>query len=364
MGDTRSDIMAPMCAVCQEPMLDDMCSTSCGHVYHQSCLDPWVRRGNHTCPDCRGELEYVLPLYISLKLDPSALSGTDVETCNDISKLRTFCKVLLGEVENRKNKAKLQRQALEAKISQQENTRKALVGKLNSLQLNLEEHKMDLKELVEKLDTEVATRVRVETEYSTLQKQVATARYLENPSLDFAQDSPETLFLTNDVNQLKNMVLVQHRAACHSKKEYEKLYESNSSLKIDHVKLTANHTAVLEKLEKLKAKRRADREYLRSLPEFQGYAKNEATQPKKKAKVGKADNKFIQLKGKLLREATHTREKIIPERSWSSLSTSIAPRGVKRSSLSSGRAPVVKRDTARFIKSGLNHLGERTQFRL
>ncbi|KMZ56885.1 hypothetical protein ZOSMA_8G00290 [Zostera marina] len=45
------------CVVCREKMVKwrDVCGMPCGHLFHWSCILPWLRRRN-TCPCCRFEL--------------------------------------------------------------------------------------------------------------------------------------------------------------------------------------------------------------------------------------------------------------------------------------------------------------------
>jgi hypothetical protein len=43
----------PMCTICHRDMCGDTVALPCGHVYHEACIDPWLRNYNNTCPICR-----------------------------------------------------------------------------------------------------------------------------------------------------------------------------------------------------------------------------------------------------------------------------------------------------------------------
>ena len=44
-----------MCSICREPMAIPTAKiSSCGHIYHRSCLEKWIKIKNN-CPMCRCE---------------------------------------------------------------------------------------------------------------------------------------------------------------------------------------------------------------------------------------------------------------------------------------------------------------------
>ncbi|KAH0632319.1 hypothetical protein KY284_035105 [Solanum tuberosum] len=60
------DLMNETCPVCQEELKDEneVITTCCSHMFHTSCLLPWLSK-NNTCPTCRA----VYPLHYSPLLD-------------------------------------------------------------------------------------------------------------------------------------------------------------------------------------------------------------------------------------------------------------------------------------------------------
>lgn len=62
----------PECPICLSKIKGPNGSsvTPCGHAYHASCLDRWLRRGATTCPTCRGN---VLPPPPPMPLPPPAV---------------------------------------------------------------------------------------------------------------------------------------------------------------------------------------------------------------------------------------------------------------------------------------------------
>lgn len=51
----RVDNFEEDCPICQDPLESNCRRMRCGHVYHFSCLQPWLRIHN-TCPVCRVSL--------------------------------------------------------------------------------------------------------------------------------------------------------------------------------------------------------------------------------------------------------------------------------------------------------------------
>ena len=45
-----------VCSICDEPMINDFCVTSCLHSFHEKCINEWKKGGNNTCPICRGDI--------------------------------------------------------------------------------------------------------------------------------------------------------------------------------------------------------------------------------------------------------------------------------------------------------------------
>lgn len=44
----------PSCPICLCPVPEYMATkTSCNHVFHNDCLDQWIKYDKHTCPMCR-----------------------------------------------------------------------------------------------------------------------------------------------------------------------------------------------------------------------------------------------------------------------------------------------------------------------
>lgn len=40
-----------VCSICLNDNAEEFLTTGCGHLYHSSCLKPWLARSN-MCPDC------------------------------------------------------------------------------------------------------------------------------------------------------------------------------------------------------------------------------------------------------------------------------------------------------------------------
>lgn len=51
------------CAICIEPLEDDdqVRGLTCGHCYHQACIDPWLTQRRASCPLCKADY-YIPPL--------------------------------------------------------------------------------------------------------------------------------------------------------------------------------------------------------------------------------------------------------------------------------------------------------------
>ena len=53
----------PTCSICQssfeeeilETGKDDIIKLNCGHYFHSSCINEWLKNYNHTCPICKSE---------------------------------------------------------------------------------------------------------------------------------------------------------------------------------------------------------------------------------------------------------------------------------------------------------------------
>lgn len=46
------------CSICTEPMISNLSTTPCGHLFHTSCLQTWMNQGTnqHRCPICRSNI--------------------------------------------------------------------------------------------------------------------------------------------------------------------------------------------------------------------------------------------------------------------------------------------------------------------
>jgi Ring finger domain len=62
------------CAICIEPLEDDdeVRGLTCGHCYHQTCLDPWLTQRRASCPLCKAD--YYVPKPPS---DPTTTTTTE-----------------------------------------------------------------------------------------------------------------------------------------------------------------------------------------------------------------------------------------------------------------------------------------------
>jgi len=52
-----SDEKAPLgCCICMEPYvsIENVNKLPCGHLFHRLCITEWTRKGNVSCPLCRG----------------------------------------------------------------------------------------------------------------------------------------------------------------------------------------------------------------------------------------------------------------------------------------------------------------------
>ena len=59
---------ATTCSICLEDIISgDRHELSCSHIFHATCLVPWLLRGSSTCPTCRsnGAVESDLPFLTS-----------------------------------------------------------------------------------------------------------------------------------------------------------------------------------------------------------------------------------------------------------------------------------------------------------
>ena len=58
------------CPTCLEPLssgsMNYTVTTPCGHLFHMNCVQSWISRGNHTCPQCRRNIskEKLLRIYL------------------------------------------------------------------------------------------------------------------------------------------------------------------------------------------------------------------------------------------------------------------------------------------------------------
>ncbi|CAP60166.1 uncharacterized protein PODANS_1_4820 [Podospora anserina S mat+] len=55
----RSSTRSHSCAICTEDFVEggDVRKLSCGHIFHPSCVDPWLLQFAVTCPLCRVDLQ-------------------------------------------------------------------------------------------------------------------------------------------------------------------------------------------------------------------------------------------------------------------------------------------------------------------
>ena len=63
-----SENLSNVCAVCLDALVlgEKVMTLSCMHVFHQGCLDPWIKRQeNASCPTCRKSIFSVDSLSIS-----------------------------------------------------------------------------------------------------------------------------------------------------------------------------------------------------------------------------------------------------------------------------------------------------------
>lgn len=54
--DPEVEYQADECAVCLEDMGENSRTVSCGHMFHQKCIDEWMKTLNKTCPLCREKI--------------------------------------------------------------------------------------------------------------------------------------------------------------------------------------------------------------------------------------------------------------------------------------------------------------------
>mmetsp|Transcript_18097 Transcript_18097/g.35526 ORF Transcript_18097/g.35526 Transcript_18097/m.35526 type:complete len:374 (-) Transcript_18097:110-1231(-) len=53
MEDTLPD-SGPQCSICLQELLPQAaCALRCGHVFHASCCQEWINKGNSNCPQCK-----------------------------------------------------------------------------------------------------------------------------------------------------------------------------------------------------------------------------------------------------------------------------------------------------------------------
>lgn len=55
-----------ICTICQEP-LKNPTQVECKHTFCHSCIEPWIRAGNGTCPTCRRHVSRLSEASITVK---------------------------------------------------------------------------------------------------------------------------------------------------------------------------------------------------------------------------------------------------------------------------------------------------------
>ena len=64
----KTTVEIPPCTICLEPCSDGLGAIECGHVFHTTCVEDWVKR-KHRCPYCRAIIRHpkVQPLKFKLE---------------------------------------------------------------------------------------------------------------------------------------------------------------------------------------------------------------------------------------------------------------------------------------------------------
>jgi len=146
----------PQCSIClQELLLQSACALRCGHVFHASCCEEWINKGNSNCPQCKktARIEQLRILEFEVAEVPWALDDiqrlqrSSVEERGQIheqltaelddikSKLRQACEELEGH-RDAAHESKRARRELESKVPRVEAELKELRAEKETKILN------------------------------------------------------------------------------------------------------------------------------------------------------------------------------------------------------------------------------------
>ena len=227
------------CIICTQEMHSGIAALSCGHVFHRSCVEQWLKAplSHHRCPLCKTTISQsrgVIPLYFNsrpmLQMDDEVKKN--ITECVDRDELVKMNLLLKVNSDHQDKLLKDQR------------------DKISSLNASIEEMKEEVENLVYtnsaterafKKSEDKANRLEYElskesqehrTTMQVLQQyklQVDGEKYRKNPSSLLTTNRLEQ-FAVYDRKELENLVKTQHLAANLHKREYEKVVKEKRGL--------------------------------------------------------------------------------------------------------------------------------------
>ena len=191
--------MVSVCAICMEPLLDDLQTGTCGHVLHKSCLSSWlkvVREKDPTvrfsCPTCkrRGSSK---PISLFLSYDPQANEHRTTRGCgtpnnnqinivmraklmrseNALKETEEKLRLTMSEKDCMLDDVILKKQHIENLEEQIVNYRRKIEvseARAEGFKLDLINKNKECSELYEKAETFAATEYAESNDLSSLQK--------------------------------------------------------------------------------------------------------------------------------------------------------------------------------------------------
>lgn len=107
------------CSICliQAEPTDEMAATRCGHCFHKSCIEAWIRSSNN-CPTCRehASLASIQKLFIDFDSENDESESSEVKTTLELQMQLNIAKTNLEASEREREKLESKVRKLEREL--------------------------------------------------------------------------------------------------------------------------------------------------------------------------------------------------------------------------------------------------------
>lgn len=243
------------CTICLEVVTSTsiVSSLSCGHAYHQDCLNDWLKT-SRTCPECRNAATTINRIYLNLVPDPEieVLSTELTKKSNDFEYLTTahdIQDVVIKHLEKELSRKDEELASRAKKNDEIETSRSCLLHENEKLKLELntkakqQEHLTnDVADLIEQLATSQTKNIEISNSSNSL-KGYYREQIKQNSELNI-----QMINLTEQLDQFRGLLLSANTALQVQIDENQMIKTERDTLFSRHALLSRNTSLILKTL--------------------------------------------------------------------------------------------------------------------